>query len=179
MPMYNDESFIQRLKAQDSQAIKSWYLAFFEPLMRQASRFFVQESEQLTAVHNTQLKALNRLDQFQAGTSMEAWLATILRHELIDLYRRNKRWKILSLQTSPVLSEAADFEFDLDWQTEQIHVEQLLKQLPPTTRFVFSFYVFEQLKPREIALELNMNAATVRWHLKMAKQQLKKSLNHD
>jgi RNA polymerase sigma-70 factor (ECF subfamily) len=177
--MYNDETFIFQLLQQDPKAIKSWYLAYFELLMRQASRFFNEQSEQLTAVHNAQLKALEHIDQFTPGTSMEAWLSVILRNELIDLYRKNQRWKLFSFQQSGQTSEDADFEFHLDKEIEHKHVEEILTNLPPATRFVFGFYVFEQMKPREIALHLKMNIATVRWHLKTAKQVLKKQLSHD
>jgi RNA polymerase sigma-70 factor (ECF subfamily) len=177
--MHYDTTFILQLKRQDPKAVKSWYLAHFEFLMRQASRFFIEQNEQLTAVHNAQLKALKHLDQFTPGTSMEAWLSVILRNELIDLYRKNQRWKFFSFQLSGQVAETADFEFELDRQIEQKRVEQILKDLPPTTRFVFGFYVFEEMKPRQIAEHLKMNLATVRWHLKFAKQQLKKTMRHD
>lgn len=177
--MHNEKTFILQLKQKDPKAVKAWYLAHFEFLMRQASRFFEEQSEQLTAVHNAQLKALEHLDQFAPGTSMEAWLSVILRNELIDLYRKNQRWKLFSFQLSGQVAEAADFEFELDLEIEQKQVEQILQDLPPTTRFVFGFYVFEQMKPREIAGHLKMNIATVRWHLKFAKQQLKKTMRHD
>mgnify|MGYP000134252366 CR=1 FL=1 len=177
--MYNDKLFIERLKSQDQKAVKSWYLANFEPMMRQASRFFNEQSEQLTAVHNAQLKALEHLDQFTPGTSMEAWLSVILRNELIDLYRKKQRWQIRAFQAENTWSEDPDFDFKIDLEAEQNYVEHILTSLPPTTRFVFSFYVFEQLKPQEIATELKMNIATVRWHLKTAKQVLKKLLSHE
>jgi hypothetical protein len=92
--------------------------------MRQASRFFNEQSEQLTAVHNAQLKALEHLDQFTPGTSMEAWLSVILRNELIDLYRKNQRWKLFSFQQSAQTSEDADFEFDLD-KEEALFIETI------------------------------------------------------
>ena len=117
--MYNDKLFIERLKSQDQKAVKSWYLANFEPMMRQASRFFNEQSEQLTAVHNAQLKALEHLDQFTPGTSMEAWLSVILRNELIDLYRKKQRWQIRAFQAENAWSEDPDFDFEIDLEAEE------------------------------------------------------------
>ncbi len=45
--------------------------------------------------------------------------------------------------------------------------------------FVVITGCYAQLKPQEIATELKMNIATVRWHLKTAKQVLKKLLSHE
>jgi RNA polymerase sigma factor (sigma-70 family) len=174
--MHLDAPYIERLRAQEPKTTKDWYLATFPQLLVQASRFFTEEAAQITAVHNAQLKALKNLSQFKPGTSMEAWLAVILRNELIDMYRRQHKWRLLSFDSKHEQAEAPDFDLQIDRETELNKVEAILNQLSPTTRFVFSFYVYEQQKPREIALALKMNVATVRWHLKSAKQILKKHL---
>ena len=174
-----DTPFIDRLRKQEPKAIKDWYLETFPFLMIQAARFFREESEQITAVHNSQLKALKHLDHFEAGTNMEAWLATILRHELIDLYRRQKRWRLPAFEPKLEASYDPDFTIEIDREQELKKVEDVLARLPKTTRFVFSLCVFEQMKPKEIAEQLQMNIETVRWHLKSARQTLKTTRTHE
>jgi RNA polymerase sigma factor (sigma-70 family) len=174
-----DAPFIDRLREQDPKALKEWYIETFPILMAQAARFFSEESEQIIAVHNTQLKALKHLDRFRPGTIMEAWLATILRHELIDLYRRQKRWHLRILDAQFEASFEPDFTIEFDQQKELQMVENVLALLPKTTRFVFSLCVYEQMKPKEIAEHLQMNIGTVRWHLKSARQTLKKNRTHE
>ena len=171
-----DAPAIQRLKANDPKAVEAWYLHTFPALLQQAARFFSQRNEQLTAVHNAQLKALQNLAQFKPDTSMEAWLAVILRNELIDTYRRKQRWRILSFENRYESTYEPDFDQQLDASLELERAEALLAHLPQKTRFVFSLYAFEELKPREIAQELSMQIQTVRWHLKSAKHTLKKHL---
>jgi RNA polymerase sigma-70 factor (ECF subfamily) len=171
-----DATALQRLKANDPKAVEAWYLHTFSALLQQAARFFNQRNAQLTAVHNAQLKALQNLAQFQPNTSMEAWLAVILRNELIDTYRRKQRWRILSFENHYEATYEPDFDQQLDAPLELERAEALLAHLPQKTRFVFSLYAFEELKPREIAQELSMQIQTVRWHLKTAKQTLKKYL---
>ena len=107
---------------------------------------------------------------------MEAWLAVILRNELIDMYRRQQKWRMLRFEAKHEEALDPDFDLQIDREMELKKVEAILSKLSPTTRFVFGFYVYEQQKPREIALALKMNVATVRWHLKSAKQILKKHL---
>lgn len=174
--MHFDAPYIERLREQDPKTTKDWYLNTFPRLLAQASRFFTEEAAQITAVHNAQLKALKNLSQFKPGTSMEAWLVVILRNELIDMYRRQQKWRMLRFEAKHEEALDPDFDLQLDREMELKKVEAILSKLSPTTRFVFSFYVYEQQKPREIALALKMNVATVRWHLKTAKQILKKHL---
>jgi hypothetical protein len=63
--MHTDVPYIKSLKAQEPKVLKDWYLQTFPALMRQASRFFSEEAEQMTAVHNAQLKALKNIAQFK------------------------------------------------------------------------------------------------------------------
>lgn len=174
--MHFDQRELTALKNQDPKAVKAWYMYCFAGLMAQASRFFTHENEQLTAVHNTLLKALKNIDQFQANTSMQAWLSVILRNELIDTYRRKQRWRILSIEKHEFEQHEPKFDSELDEPAEWKRIESLLALLPYKTRFVFGLYAFEGMKPREIASQLTMDAQTVNWHLKIAKQRLKKHL---
>jgi RNA polymerase sigma factor (sigma-70 family) len=177
--MQTDAPYLKSLQAQDPKVVKDWYLSTFPALMLQASRFFTEEAAQMTAVHNAQLKALKNLSQFKPGTSMEAWLAVILRNELIDLYRRQNKWRWLSFDAKHEIAIEPDFDRQMDVEIELQNVEAVLDKLSPTTRFVFSFYCYEQQKPKEIASALKMNVQTVRWHLKTAKHILKNQLSHD
>lgn len=174
--MHFDERQLLALQRQEPKAVKLWYLACFPDLMVQASRFFSQENEQLTAVHNALLKALKNINQFEANTSMQAWLSVILRNELIDTYRRRQRWRILSFEKHAREVQEPQFDVAIDAPTEWERIEAILSVLPQKTRFVFGLYAFEGLKPREIAVELSMQTQTVNWHLKTAKQRLKKRL---
>lgn len=179
LPMHFDATIVKQLQNQDPKTVKEWYFFTFPSLLRQAAKFYSQHNDQLTAVHNAQLKALTNIDKFSPGSSMEAWLATILRNELIDAYRRKQRWRFrpFTALEEPVLEE--NFDLQIDHEFENQKVAQLLDLLAEKTRFVFSLFVFEELKPREIAALLSMNVQTVHWHLKTAKVTLKKHLNHD
>ena len=177
--MHFDAPILRLLQQQDPKTVKEWYLFTFPSLLRQAAKFYPQSNDQLTAVHNAQLKALKHIEKFKPETSMEAWLSVILRNELIDVYRRKQRWKFrpFTALEEPVLEE--NFDLQIDHELEIQKVTQLLDLLAEKTRFVFSLFVFEELKPREIAALLSMNVQTVHWHLKTAKATLKKHLNHD
>ncbi|MFM6947169.1 MAG: RNA polymerase sigma factor [Flavobacteriales bacterium] len=177
--MHFDAATLKRLQQQDNKTVKEWYCFTFASLMRQAAKYYPHTNDQLTVVHNAQLKALKHIEKFAPGTSMEAWLAVILRNELIDSYRRKQRWAFrpFTALEEPVFEE--NFDLQIDHELENQKVTQLLDLLTDKTRFVFSLFAFEELKPREIAKLLSMNVQTVHWHLKTAKVTLKKHLDHE
>ena len=177
--MHFDAATLKRLQQQDNKTVKEWYCYTFASLMRQAAKYYPHTNDQLTVVHNAQLKALKHIEKFAPGSSMEAWLSVILRNELIDSYRRKQRWKFQYFDPKHEPFVEAQFEFHLDQDFEMQKVNLILDLLAEKTRFVFSLFVFEELKPREIAKLLSMNVQTVHWHLKTAKVTLKKHLDHE
>ncbi|MEN9699896.1 MAG: hypothetical protein RLZZ301_1094 [Bacteroidota bacterium] len=171
--MQLNERQYRLLLQQDPQMVKEWYLQTYPFLMQRAARFFDNKDEQLTAVHNAQLKALKHLKTYKSTSSMWSWLSVILRNELIDLYRKEQRWKRLFSKVQSQGNEEMSIDEQLDAAIELEKVQQHLLVLPKTTRFVFSFVVFEELSPKEIAAALQMPIDTVRWHLKIARRILK------
>ena len=64
---------------------------------------------------------------------------------------------------------------------DQLFAEDLfseIQKLPDTTRTVFSLYVIDGYKHREIAELLKINANTSKWHLANGKKQLRDVLKN-
>jgi RNA polymerase sigma-70 factor, ECF subfamily len=64
------------------------------------------EADDLTQV--ACLRALEHWDRFTPGTSFKTWIFTILKHELIDRYRHERRWSERRLDAATPLEGAAD-----------------------------------------------------------------------
>ena len=54
---------------------------------------------------------------------------------------------------------------------------RLVQKLPPATRTVFSLYVLDGYKHREIAGILGIDEGTSKWHLSIARQELQKMIH--
>jgi RNA polymerase sigma-70 factor (ECF subfamily) len=67
-------------------------------------------------------------------------------------------------------------EWDLDRALETKRVEALLLKLPTATRTVFNLFLWEDLRPSEIATELTLSVETVRWHIKTARKLMRQQI---
>jgi RNA polymerase sigma-70 factor (ECF subfamily) len=125
-----------------------------------------------------------KCEQFEAGRAVRPWLYTIATNQAIDLQRRSKRHRMVSLDRS-TSSDGEDVGKLLDLLTskEAAPTEQLtaderrewlhraVEQLPPSLAEVVNLVYFHDLKYREAADALNIPVGTVksRMHSAVAK----------
>ncbi|CAN8139970.1 RNA polymerase sigma-70 factor, ECF subfamily [uncultured Thiomicrorhabdus sp.] len=107
-------------------------------------------------VQETLISAWNGLEQFQAKSSLETWVFSILRHKIIDLYRNHSKIQLFEYDENQLPDTAPLFQEDQHWQKEHApstwptpykelenehfwHVFDLcVFHLPPQTSQVFS-----------------------------------------
>ena len=172
-----DSSFLKRIQKGEEEAIVALYDASFSVLMNVVVRYKSNREDQVTLIHNTFMKALNHLSDFNIGTSFIAWIKTILQREIIDDFRRNKRHYLqVSLELVAETGHEPDFDEMLDFPTEMVNVKELLSKLPTATRTVFNLFLWDDFSPSEIAKELGISIDTVRWHIKMARKLIRQQI---
>ncbi len=129
----------------------------------------LHDTEDLT--QETFLKALNRLDSFQAGTNLRAWLLRIATNTFFDLRRKRKR-----INQEPLPNEVPGVSFqpghamEVGEQGERLRKAML--ELTETTRTVFHLRATEELSFREIADMLGTSEEAARWHMHQARTKL-------
>jgi RNA polymerase sigma factor (sigma-70 family) len=64
----------------------------------------------------------------------------------------------------------------MDREIETKQIEALLLKLPAATRTVFNLFLWEDLRPSEIASELTISIETVRWHIKTARKLMRQQM---
>lgn len=131
---------------------------------REAAKDLIQE---------TMLKALLNSDKFESGSNLGAWLYTIMRNIFITQYHKENRRR-------QILSQLPDMLHMEKVHHEKIHSElakeDLMKcvgKVPQKYREPFLMY-FQGFKYEEIAESLSIPLGTVKNHIFMARQQLKK-----
>ncbi|MEN9972601.1 MAG: hypothetical protein RIS20_948 [Bacteroidota bacterium] len=175
-----DSSFLKRIQKGEEGAVLALYDACFSPLMNVVIRYKNNREDQVSLINNAFLKAVKHIDHFQLGTSFVSWIKVILKNEITDDFRRNKRYySSIQLSEQKEMSEDTHFDENYDVKVEKIKVTEVLSKLPPATRTVFNLFLWEDLRPSEIAEELTISIETVRWHIKTARklirQQIEKS----
>jgi len=150
-------------------------------------------------IQETMLAALQACDRFAGRCTERTWLVGILRHKIIDYYRKASRERrIDSIPLMPDDQEEvfsttgpwaghwkkgkgpAAWEGDPEAELEQREFWDVLKRclegLPPRTAHVFWMREVEGLTSEEICKELDITATNLWVILHRARMQLRRSL---
>ena len=132
-----------------------------------------QDAEE--AMQDSFLKAFIRLEQYQAGTSFEAWLQQIAVRTAIDYIRRQlPEGEDLTDDYAELADDDTPDEEELQCSVAQ--VKAACQQLPAGYRVVLSLYLFEGYDMEEIASILNIRPASVRSQYLRGKRKLLEQL---
>ncbi|TSJ40166.1 RNA polymerase sigma factor [Fluviicola chungangensis] len=168
---------VHAIKKGDRKIILDLYRYTFQVLMGNAVRYSSDQEKQMEMVNNAFMKIIANIDQFQLGTAYFSWAKQIVKREIIDDFRKNKRYKELfsyndDYKNDSLLSEP---EINTTFQAEELQL--LLDQLPPATKLVFNLYAIDGFSSKEIMDELQISYETVKWHIKEARKRLKIALS--
>jgi len=141
-------------------------------MMQRLSRLSLHKEEQMSILNTSFLKAIERIETFDANKDFKAWLGTIVKNEFIDQYRKKQVHAKIFNDVEPSYEDTSDVGADILLQ--QADTQKLLFQfidaLPDTTRVVFNLYVLEEMTREEIAESLEMNYDAVKWHVLKARK---------
>lgn len=172
-----DASLIDSIQKGDETIILQLYDVSFSIMMNMVVRYKNNHEDRVSLINNAFMKVIKNMRDFKLGTSYVAWMNTILKREIIDDFRRNKRrYMEISMSELPQEQVWEAFDVSIDRQIETAHVQRLLLLLPPATRTVFNLFVWEDLSPTEIANALQISVETVRWHIKMARKLMRQQI---
>jgi RNA polymerase sigma-70 factor (ECF subfamily) len=131
-----------------------------------------------------------KCEQFEAGRAVRPWLYTIATNQAIDLQRRTKRHRMVSLDRSTT-SDGEDVGKLLDLLTSkepgptvQIAADErrewlhrAVEELPQPLADVVNLVYFQNLKYREAADSLNIPVGTVKSRMHSAVARLNEAWN--
>ncbi|WP_305305900.1 sigma-70 family RNA polymerase sigma factor [Brevundimonas sp.] len=119
-------------------------------------------------VQDTLEKAWRAQDQFQPGTSMKAWLFTILRNSQHNEWRRSRR-----LVEDPEGAHAATLRSEpaQGWRIEFLDVLDAIERLDPASRQAL-LLVTAGLSYEEVAIVCESPLRTVQSRVRRARQRL-------
>ena len=132
-----------------------------------------QEAEEI--LQDGFMRVFTYIHKFTGEGSFEGWIRKIMVNAALFKYR-NK-----SAQLKPVLefnAESHDVYEDAGFvsQYDEKELIKLVQTLTPAYRLVFNLFVFEGMKHREIAGELNISEGTSKSNLSDARRILQEAL---
>ena len=122
------------------------------------------------------LRALEKIDYFEAGRPFWPWLSRILvnRGLDIDAARSIRRTEELP---DDVFDERDSPMLLLERREIRERFERALIALPPRSRLVVQLFELDGYSVSEIAEMLESSPATIRWHLHVTRRQLRQALS--
>ena len=129
-------------------------------------------------LQETNLKALANQTKFTEDTNISAWTFIIMRNNFINIYRKNKKFKIIH-------GTVEDLTFLIPSHTptpeSEYHTKEILKHIShidPVQRQPFEMHL-EGFKYEEIATILNIPMGTLKSRIFFTRKKLMKTIeNH-
>lgn len=164
-----EKDFISALSRQERWAQQQFYEQHYGKMMGICLRYAGSRDEALDLLHEGFIKAFQNINRYKPGTSLIAWLRTIMVNTCIDYYRKNMRRRTEDIDA--VYSVSDDQPDVLSHLTEK-EILAAVQELSPAYRAVFNLYVVEGYSHKEIGEALDITESTSRSNLVKARTKL-------
>lgn len=162
------EEIIQACRAGDRIGQKALYDKYASRMMGICMRYCKQREDAEDVLCNGMYRILNKISQYSGKGNFEGWMKRVMINECL-MHLRKKKIRFEDVEDQYHLA-SPDISIEDELMYED--VLQLLNYLPRGYRTVFSLYVIEGYKHKEIAEELGISINTSKSQLILAKKRL-------
>lgn len=164
-----EHDLVAALTRQERWAQQQLYEQYYGKMMGICLRYAGSRDEALDLLHEGFIKVFQNIGRYRAGTSLPAWIRTIIVNTCIDYYRKTIRRRTEDITDAHFLSD--DTPDVLSSLTEQ-EILAAVQELSPAYRAVFNLYVVEGYSHKEIGDALQITESTSRSNLVKARLKL-------
>lgn len=165
------ESLVQRVKKKDITAMRRLYERYVKEMLATSYRITndLQGSEDI--LQDSFLDAFQKIHQLKDGSKYGDWLKRIVVNKSLASIKSRRRYQELSLITAFIEEEEPiSKEYSIS------ELQNAIQELPDGCRQVFSLFLLDGYKHREIADLLNITISTsksqYRYALKLLREKL-------
>src|SRR5580704_5655728 len=176
----SDEELMERLRAQDSEALDHLFRRYGRLVMGIAFRTLRDHGEAEDTVQDTFLYIYRRAVLFDArkGT-VKAWIVQVAFHRSLDkksyLARRGFYLGTEIDSTDDTLSGNTDLDREVGGRLNRAKLEEAFAELPQEQRRTLELFFFEGMDMREIAGKLSESVGNVRHYYYRGLERLRKT----
>jgi len=164
-----EHNLVAALTRQERWAQQQLYEQYYGKMMGICLRYAGSRDEAFDLLHEGFIKVFQNISRYRPGTSLPAWIRTIIVNTCIDYYRKTIRRRTDDISDAHYLSDdAPDVLSNL---TEQ-EILAAVQELSPAYRAVFNLYVVEGYSHKEIGEALQITESTSRSNLVKARLKL-------
>ena len=168
----DEKELIKACIKNDSKAQRLLYEKYDARFFAVCKRYFTDVQQADDALVKGFLKIFQNLENYSFEGGFEGWMRRIMINECLMELRKNK---IFHLNVDDYSSSISSNQ-EASQQIEEDDVMKLLDYLPEGCRLVFTLYVIEGYKHKEIAESLGITEGTSKSQLNLAKTKLKDML---
>ncbi|MEG0187564.1 RNA polymerase sigma factor [Algoriella sp.] len=169
----DEKELIKACIKNDSKAQRLLYEKYDARFFAVCKRYFTDVQQAEDALVKGFLKIFQNLINYSFEGSFEGWMRRIMINECLMELRKNKIFHLNVDDYSTTISSNQE----ASQQIEEDDVMKLLNYLPDGCRLVFTLFVIEGYKHKEIAENLGITEGTSKSQLNLAKTKLKEMLS--
>lgn len=163
-------AIIAACKAGDTKSQRALIQYFIGYVKSICLRYSSNNEDAEEMINDTFMKVFSNIDRYTSGQSFKAWIRTITVNTAIDRYRKNIRQPIFE-KIENVQKE--DVNQDIIESISADEILEMVRQLTPGYRIVFSMYAIDGYTHKEIAQKLGISEGTSKSNLQDARRKLK------
>lgn len=173
-------TLIELCLRENANAQRALFEKYYGKMSTVCLRYLKNEDDTLEVINNAFLRVFEKIAQFKAEGSLEAWIRRIVINAAIDFIKKDKAYRNRFVRTD---------EFSLYGKPDEHHDEEegtmgadahfserellaFVMELPPATRVVFNLYAIDNFSHKSISTQLKISEGTSKWHLSNARKIL-------
>jgi RNA polymerase sigma-70 factor (ECF subfamily) len=172
---HTDQQLLDGCRQGDSLAQRYLYERYGGRLLAITMRYTSSREEAVEMLNTAFFKIFTSVKNYEPTASLYTWMSKIVFHTAIDYIRANTSYRKSVIYEDSFPDHSIDNDALNDLAVEDLY--ELVQQLPPATKAVFSLYAVDGYKHKEIAEMLHISEGTSKWHLAEARRKLQASLN--
>ncbi len=158
----NDHNLVQLLQKGNVAAFDSLFEAYSHKLYGFALKYFRNESDAEELVQEVFVKVWENRQTLKSELTFKSYLFTIALNQIRKHFNK-KATSLRYLESIQNESEFIDYQAvnDDNYESALQQINQIIEQMPPRRREIFTKSKLEGKSSKEIAAELNISAGTV------------------
>lgn len=169
---FDIKELLRKGKAGDRTAFKRIYDTYVLDMLSVSYKILNSRQDAEDVFHEAFIKSIQKLDTLSEWKSYKSWLKRIVVNDSLQRIRKKIIWEDIKDYNIPI--EREDNTWYLGIPFEEIN--KAIEALPNGCRQVFTLYLLENYKHKEIAEFLNVSVSTSKSQYRYAIQLMKKTL---
>lgn len=169
----SEQELIKGVLSGDRVSQKELYQKYFGHMVGTTLRYTRSKEEAYEVLNDAFMQVFKSIGSYRGKGQLSGWIYKIVLNTTYSYARKNYKIKEINSELQP---HVAIVENDAISNLGLTVIYDQIQKLPDSHRTVFSMYVLDGLKHKEIAEKLNISVGTSKWYLATARTQLQQLL---